>query len=599
MRQFYTTLFACFFTASASSQYYVRGEVRDEQGHVLPAVKITLSSKRNFPYYSGSAGAFGIPTSLKIDTITLSIEGYETLTTAINTSQYNIFSLKMSSYKSNSAPRQLLSLTKNHLPDKTFSASDAGESYSSTIENQFINTSNYSETGFSLHVDRASYSNIRRFLNIKSRPPADAVRIEEMLNYFNIRSKHIDDQKETFTVNTHLTSCPWNKASQLLFINLQAKKINLDRTPPTNLVFLIDVSGSMDIKNRLPLLKGAFKLLVENLRVIDTVSIVTYGTNVRVTLPPTSGEDKQRIIEAIEGLTPAGSTPGESAIRVAYKLAKKSFIRNGNNRVILATDGDFNVGQNTEKELEELIALERKSGIYLTCLGVGMGNYKDSKLEALAKNGNGNFAYLDNEKEAEKVLIEEFAQTLYTVANNVQLTVKFDPGLIKSYRLIGFDNKEDAIADSSSQLEGGEVGSGHSLLSVFEIMPVASDTAFINTGQTVGTLKLSYKLTVEDEPVDEEFSVLNNYQSLDNADSCLRFATAIVMFGTLLKQSKFAKDVTWDDVQSLAMGCADKKNLLQMEFIQLIEKARKLYPVRNRKKGNLLSLNRTRSNPHF
>jgi Ca-activated chloride channel family protein len=318
-----------------------------------------------------------------------------------------------------------------------------------------------------------------------------------------------------------------------------------------------------------------------------------------VTLLPTSGKDKQKIIEAIEGLTPAGSTPGESAIRVAYKLAKKSFIRNGNNRVILATDGDFNVGQNTEKELEELIALERKSGIYLTCLGVGMGNYKDSKLEALAKNGNGNFAYLDNEKEAEKVLIEEFAQTLYTVANNVQLTVKFDPGLIKSYRLIGFDNKEDAIADSSSQLEGGEVGSGHSLLSVFEIMPVASDTAFINTGQTVGTLKLSYKLTVEDEPVDEEFSVLNNYQSLDNADSCLRFATSIVMFGTLLKQSKFAKDVSWDDVQSLAMGCADKKNLLQMEFIQLIEKARKLYPVRNRKKGNLLSLNRTRSKSRF
>jgi Ca-activated chloride channel family protein len=185
------------------------------------------------------------------------------------------------------------------------------------------------------------------------------------------------------------------------------------------------------------------------------------------------------------------------------------------------------------------------------------------------------------------------------VANNVQLTVKFDPGLIKSYRLIGFDNKEDAITDSSSQLEGGEVGSGHSLLSVFEIVPVASDTAFINTGQTVGTLKISYKLTGEEETVDEEFNVLNNYQSLDKADSCLRFAASIVMFGTLLKQSKFGKDISWDDVQLLATGCADKKNLLQMEFIQLIEKARKLYPVRSRKKGNLLSLKSSGSIPRF
>ncbi len=599
MRQFYTTLFACFLTASAFSQYYLRGEVRDEQGHVLPAVKITLASKPNALYYSGSAGAFGIPSSLKIDTVTFSIEGYEILKTAVNTSHYATFSLKMSSYKSNSAPRQLSSLTKNLPSEKTLPAFESGESYSSSIENQFINTSNFSETSFATHVDRASYSNIRRFLNTKNKPPADAVRIEEMINYFNIRSKHIDDQKEAFTVNTHITSCPWNKASQLLFINLQAKKINIDRTPPTNLVFLIDVSGSMDMKNRLPLLQGAFKLLVENLRMIDTVSIVTYGTNVTMMLPPTSGTDKQRIIEAIEGLTPAGSTPGESAIRVAYKQARNSFIKNGNNRVILATDGDFNVGQNTEKELEELIAQQRKSGIYLTCLGVGMGNYKDSKLEALAKNGNGNFAYLDNEKEAEKVLVEEFAQTLFTVANNVQLTVQFDTRLIKSYRLIGFDNKEDAITDSSSQLEGGEVGSGHSLLSVFEIVPVASDTAFINTGQTVGTLKISYKLTGEEETVDEEFNVLNNYQSLDKADSCLRFAASIVMFGTLLKQSKFGKDISWDDVQLLATGCADKKNLLQMEFIQLIEKARKLYPVRNRKKGNLLSLKSSRSIPRF
>ena len=577
----------------------MRGEVRDEQGHALPGVKITLSSKGTFPYYTGSAGAFGIPTSLKVDTITFLIEGYETLTTAVNTNQYRIFTLKMSSFKLNSAPLRLASLTKNLASEKTHPAFEAGESYSSTIENQFINTSNYTETGFAIHVDRASYSNVRRLLNNKSKPPVDAVRIEEMLNYFNFRSKHIDDQKETFTLNSHITSCPWNKESQLLFINLQAKKINLDRTPPANLVFLIDVSGSMDMKNKLPLLQSAFKLLVENLRDIDTVSIVTYGTNVTVVLQPTSGKDKQNIIEAIEGLTPAGSTPGASAIYIAYKLARNSFIKNGNNRIILATDGDFNVGQNTEKELEELIAQQGKSGIYLTCLGVGMGNYKDSNLETLAKKGNGNFAYLDCEKEAEKVLVEEFAQTLYAVANNVYLTVKFDPELIKSYRLIGFDNKEKVIADSSSQLEGGEVGSGHSLLSVFEIVPAASDTAFTNTGQTVANLQLSYKIAGEEDPLTEEFNVLNNYEPLYKSDSCLRFATSVVMFGTLLKQSKFTKDVSWEEVQQLALASADKKNLLQMEFVQLVEKARKLYPARNRKKGNLLSFKSSRSYPRF
>lgn len=599
MRHFYTTLFACFITASAFPQYYLRGEVRDEQGHVLPGVKITLFSKGDFPYYAGSLGAFGIPTRLKTDTVSLSLEGYETVTTAVNTSQFVVFTLKLLPFKSNSVPLRLLSLTKNLRPEKNLPAFESGESYSSTIENQFINTSNYAETGFALHVDRASYSNIRRFLNIKNKPPADAVRIEEMLNYFNFRSKHINDQKETFTVNTHITSCPWNKESQLLFINLQAKKINLDRTPPTNLVFLIDVSGSMDQPNRLPLLKSAFKLLVENLRTIDTVSIVTYGTSVTVMLQPTGGDNKEKIIEAIEGLTAAGSTPGESAIRVAYKLARNTFIRSGNNRVILTTDGDFNVGQTTEKELEELIAQQRQTGIYLTCLGVGMGNYKDSKLEALAKKGNGNFAYLDCEKEAEKVLIEEFAQTLYTVANDVYFTVRFDPQLIKSYRLIGFDNKENAVAASISELEGGEVGSGHSLLSIFEIMPVASDSAFINTGQTVATLQLSHKIPNEEEPLTEAFSVLNNYETLGKADSCLRFATSVVMFGSLLKQSKFAKDFSWDNVQQLAMSSTDKKNLLQMEFIQLIEKARKLYPVRNRKKGNLLSFKSSQPAPRF
>lgn len=594
MNQLKTTVAALLFTLTASSQYYLRGEVRDEKGHALQGVKFTLFSKGSFPYYTGSSGGFGIPTPLKVDTLSFQYEGYEPLTTAVTTSQYAVFTLKMTSYKSNSSRLRLSSLTKNLLPEAAQPNTQTGESYSSTVENDFINTTNYPETGFALHVDRASYSNIRRFLNIKSKPPADAVRIEEMLNYFNFRTMQVNNQKEIFSANTHITSCPWNKASRLLFINLQARKINLDKTPPGNFVFLIDVSGSMDMPNRLPLLKSAFKLLIENLRSKDTVSIVTYGNSVSVMLQPTGGDNKQKIIEAIEGLTPAGSTPGESAIRIAYKLAKNTFIKNGNNRVILATDGDFNVGVTTEKELEELISQQRKSGIYLTCLGVGMGNYKDSKLEALAKKGNGNFAYLDNEKEAEKVLIEEFAQTIYTVANNVYVNVKFNPALVKNYRLIGFDNKEDAVADSSSQLEGGEVGSGHSLLSVFEITPATNDTA-PNT-QTIASLQILYKLPGDTVIKQSLYTAPFNYVSIETAEPCLKFAASVVMFGTLLKQSRFAKDITWEELETLAASSANSNNLLQSEFIQLIEKARKIYPAKNRKKGTLLSFMSARSN---
>ena len=593
MKQLLPTILALFLTMPATSQYYLRGEVRDEKGHSLAGVKFTLFSKGSYPYFTGSSGGFGIPTPLKVDTLSFHLEGYERLTTPVNTSQYGTFTLKMTALKSNSTRLRLSSVTKNLVAEKIPSVAHMGESYSSTIENEFINTANYPETGFALHVDRASYSNIRRFLNIKSKPPVDAVRIEEMLNYFNFRTQHVNDQKETFTAQTHITSCPWNKTNQLLFINLQARKINLDKTPPANLVFLIDVSGSMDMPNRLPLLKSAFKLLVENLRSKDTVSIVAYGSNVSVMLQPTGGDNKQKIIEAVEGLTPAGTTPGESAIRVAYKLAKNTFIANGNNRVILATDGDFNVGQTSEKELEELISQQRKSNIYLTCIGVGMGNYKDSKLETLAKKGNGNFAYIDNEKEAEKVMVEEFAQTMYTVANDVYLNVTFNDKLVKSHRLIGFDNKENAIADSISQLEGGEVGSGHSLLSVFEITPVNNDT--VANALSVASLHVSYKIPESKEPKQLLLNAPFNYASMEAAQPCLKFAASVVMFGTVLKQSKFAKDISWEDIEALASSSANAGNLLQLEFLQLVEKAKKIYPAKNKKKGNLRSLMAARS----
>ncbi len=567
---------------SAPSQYYLRGELKDSQGQGLAGAKITLFSKGNYPYYTGSSGTFGIPTSLKVDTITFTIDGYNTLKTAVAATEYGKFTLKMTTRTAAATTVHLSSLTKNLHPGLFESTTDDGESYSSTIENPFVDTKTYPETGFALHVDRASYSNIRRYLKLKKKPPADAVRIEEMLNYFNLKTKATINPQKTFFFNSNLTSCPWNAQSQLLFINLQARKINLDKTPPANLVFLIDVSGSMDVENRLPLLKSAFKLLVENLRTKDIVSIVTYGDNVTVALEPTHGDKKQQIIEALEGLVPSGATAGASAIRTAYRVAKDNFIPHGNNRVIIATDGDFNVGQTSEKDLEDLITMESKTGIYLTCLGVGIGNYKDSKLEALANKGNGNFAYIDNEREAEKVLVEEFAQTMYSVADNVYLNISFNKNMVKAYRLIGFDNKKNAAADSSTTLEGGEIGSGHSILAAFEISPVDS-LPRPDSMQTIATAELSYIVPGDNADIKEHYMVPQNFSALEKSDSCLQFATAVIMFGTTLKQSQLSKTFSWNKIYSLASNSANPHNRLQMEFVDLIGKAKKLYPLRKKR----------------
>lgn len=573
-----TLIVIAFLLAKPSfSQYYLRGEVRDALNQPLQGVKINLFSKGEYPYYSGSSGGFGIPTSLKIDTITIDAKGYELLKTAVESAKYAVFNLKPTETITSASHVRLSSFTKDLLNDQRHTTNDLGESYSNTVENKFVETKQFPETGYSVNVDRACYSNIRRFLNTKSKPPVDAVRIEEMLNYFNFSTEQ-SQPVSTFTANTTLTSCPWNPENQLLYINLKAKKINLDKTPATNLVFLIDVSGSMDMPNRLPLVQSAFKLLVENLRSKDTVSIVTYGGVVAVALQPTSGSEKLTIIQAIERLTSNGSTPGESAIRVAYKVAKRTFIKGGNNRVILATDGDFNVGQTSEKDLEDLVTQERKSGIYLTCLGVGMGNYKDSKLESLAKKGNGNFAYIDNEKEAEKVLVEEFSQTLYNVASDVYLNIKFNPKLVKEYRLIGFENKITALEDSASALEGGEVGSGHRLLSVFEITPwYRTDSGGANTNDMIAMINLNYKLPGEQEVKFQQIDARNSFKPITETDSCLRFATSVIMFGGLLKQSKYFKNVVWDDIYTIASTSASSNNPLHTEFLEMIQKAKKIY----------------------
>jgi len=343
---------------------------------------------------------------------------------------------------------------------------------------------------------------------------------------------------------------------------------------------LIDVSGSMDMPNRLPLLKSGFKGLVNNLRSTDSVSIVVYGGTVGIPLMPTSGADKEKIFQVIDSLQPGGSTPGESGIKLAYSLARAHFLKNGNNRVILATDGDFNVGLRKEEDLEQLITTQRDAGIYLTCLGIGMGNYKDSKIQTLAQRGNGNFAYIDSHREAEKVLMKEFMQTLYTVADDAYLTVQFNPNLVKEYRLIGFDNKVGAIRDSAANIEGGEIGSAYSSIVAFEIVPVEG---FQKQLTDPARYILRYQNThnqIACEMNEQPQLFFTPFNQLPNS---YKFASAVIMFGSLLQNSKYVKNISWSDVADIAKPAIDINNYSQKEFLELVELAKKLYGKKRKK----------------
>jgi Ca-activated chloride channel family protein len=586
---------ACFILISFcctsnlwSQQFYIRGEVKDESGNPLQNVNILLSSN-GYIYYTGSYGSFGILTNKNIDTLTFWLDGYQKEQKVVNADNYVSVRLKLSSGSSSNVHKnKLASFTKglNKEIQKEWFTGD--ETYASLIENHFVNAHNYPSTSLSLNIDRASYSNIRRFIHTNTLVPPDAVRIEEMLNYFHETYSEPEAGK-TFKVRSVLTSCPWNQENELLFININSKKVNLDSLPPNNLVFLIDISGSMDMPNRLPLLKAAFRLLVNNLRAKDTVSIVVYGGIVGIKLYATSGAEKEKILKAIDELSPGGSTPGESGIKIAYNMAMMHYIKGGNNRVILATDGDFNVGAKTETELDELISQRRHSGVYLTCLGVGMGNYKDSKIQTLARKGNGNFAYLDNFSEAEKVLLTEFTQTLYAVADNVYMNIDFNPDYVKEYRLIGFDNKVGALDDTASVVEGGEIGSGNSTIVAFEITPTLFNTDAVERDFSPGNIanvKLRYRLPNDSSQRQFVDPIPLTFVDFNSIDRSFRFSTSVIMFGSLLKASPLAKNITWNDILLLASESSNDNDPLQKEFVSLVKGAKILYiKERKKKKG--------------
>ena len=583
MKSYFTIAIFFVYLSTVSAQYYLRGEVRDEKGKPLSGAKIHIKTKGMLDFASGDDGSFGLPTPKAVDTLTVIMGGFEPFHGGVSSNSYQIITLKMTRGTSMEMQTRLTSLTKNlELAKDVITKTDMGESYNNLIENCFVNTATNPETGFALNIDRASYSHIRRFIYNKFQPPSQVVRVEQMLNYFNLKpASAANDNTKKFNFNSQITNCPWSANNQLMFVNLRAPMLNLESVPPSNLVFLIDVSGSMDQPNRLPLLQSAFKLLVNNLREQDNISIISYGGGVHVLLYPTSGAEKKKIIEVIDKLSADGDTPGSGAIRTAYYLAKTKFDKQANNRVIIATDGDFNVGQSNDQELEDMIISQKQTGVSLTCLGVGMGNFKDSKLETLARQGNGNYAYLDNIEEAEKVLVTEFTKTLYNVAENAYVNVVFNPSMVAKYRLIGFDNPREVISDTSNKLLGGEVGSGHDLMAVFEVEP--NKNATTNAGN-YATLNLQYQPPKSKEVIKQAFPIPNATKDLMSADSAYRFATAIAMYGSILRGSPYIKGATFENVIQLAQSSALAGNVAQKEFIDVVDKSDVIFNPSKKKK---------------
>ena len=555
----------------------MKGQVKDETGNLLQNAVILLHST-GYVYYSGSEGTFGIITNKQFDTITISLEGFQKQKRAVNASSFIDIKMLRSTTVNSSRMNKLASITQNLKRETQQQWFTGDETYASLVANQFINAASYPTTGLSLNVDKASYSNIRRFLTLNTPVPPDAVRLEEMINYFNFNYSEPKGDN-VFGLHSVLTECPWNKNNQLLFAQINSRKISFDNLPASHLVFLIDVSGSMDMPGRLPLLKSAFKALVLNLRAKDSVSIIVYGGTVGIAMPITGGDRKDEILKTIDSLQAGGSTPGESGIKLAYSVARNHYIKHGNNRIILATDGDFNVGLKTDEELEQMISVQRQSGIYLTCLGIGMGNYKDSKIQTLAQKGNGNFAYIDSYAEAEKLLLKEFTQTLYSVADDAYLNVGFDPAYVKEYRLIGFDNKVGAIKDTQAIIEGGDIGPAYSSLVAFEIVPSDKAMAAMLAGSAYQPVRFSLQYRLPAQLKSSLFTSIPEMKFVPFLQAAVsyRFAASVILFGELLRGSKFVKDTNWSNVLQMAAASADMQNFSQREFLALVQQAKMIY----------------------
>ncbi|WP_089860003.1 vWA domain-containing protein [Chryseobacterium taeanense] len=464
------------------------------------------------------------------------------------------------------------------------------EEYDALVENPFELTKNQPLSTFSIDVDNASYSNVRRMIEY-GRVDKNAVRVEEMINYFKY-SYPQPKNNQPFSINTELAQAPWNPNHKLLKIGLKGKNIPMNNLPPSNIVFLIDTSGSMEEENKLPLLRSSLKILLDQLRSKDKVAIVVYAGSAGVVLPSTSVAEKGKIIKALDQLRAGGSTAGGAGIELAYKLAQENFIKAGNNRVVLATDGDFNVGVSSTGDLESLIEKKRKSGVFLTCLGYGMGNYKDNRMETLADKGNGNYAYIDNLQEANKFLGREFAGNIYTIAKDVKIQIEFNPKYVKSYRLIGYENRKLRNEDfENDKIDAGELGSGHTVTALYEIIPTNTNSGFLpkqnklrysatsttqKFGDELGTIKFRYKKP-RGSKSSEIVHVIKNSDT-PKVSTDFKFASSVAWLGLVLRDSKLIKRKSLTEIENLAKQNTGKDTEgYRAEFIDMIQKYRSFH----------------------
>jgi Ca-activated chloride channel family protein len=474
-------------------------------------------------------------------------------------------------------------------------SSNNDESYKAISENAFLAAKDNPLSTFSIDVDAASYSNVRRFINNGQLPPADAVRIEEMINYFKYDLTGPSGDQPV-AIHTELSSAPWNSVHRLLRIGLKAKTIPTENLPASNLVFLIDVSGSMDEPNKLPLVKSSLKMLTDQLRAQDRVAIVVYAGNAGLVLPSTPGNDKTAIKDAIDNLSAGGSTAGGEGLKLAYKIAKENFKTGGNNRIVMATDGDFNVGPSSDGDMEHLIEKERDTKVDLSIMGFGMGNYKDSKMETLADKGNGNYAYIDNITEARKAFVTEFGGTLFTVAKDVKVQVEFNPAKVQAYRLLGYEDRMLAKEDfNNDKKDAGDMGSGHTVTAFYEIIPAGVKDNFSssvdplkyqktkdapagnNYSDELMTIKFRYKQPGSDSSKMSLATVADKPADFKSTSDDFRFAAAVAEFGMLLRGSEYKQKSSFDQAISIAKGAKGKDDDgYRSEFVRIAESARSL-----------------------
>lgn len=467
------------------------------------------------------------------------------------------------------------------------------EDYGVLVENEFESPKQAPLSTFSIDVDNASYTNVRRFINNGQKVPTDAVRVEEMVNFFKYQYAQPTGE-HPFSITSNYSDCPWNTNNKLVRIGLQGKNLPTENLPNSNFVFLIDVSGSMSDENKLPLLIQSMKILVKELRAEDKVSIVVYAGAAGLVLPPTNGNKKETIINALEQLNAGGSTAGGAGIQLAYKIAEENFIKGGNNRVILATDGDFNVGASSDNDMERLIVEKRKSGVFLTCLGYGMGNYKDSKMETLADKGNGNYAYIDNIQEANRFLSKEFKGSMFAIAKDVKIQIEFNPKHVQAYRLIGYENRKLRAEDfKNDAIDAGELGSGHTVTALYEIIPTGVKSSYLQETDTLkytqntskgidyaeelATIKFRYKKPDGEKSIEMATTISHSSVTIENAPADFQFATAVAWFGLKLRDSKLIKEKETSAILALAKnGIGNDIDGYKSEFLRLMESNRSL-----------------------